>query len=267
MNGSADAWHPPDPDAATVAALADGSMESINPDAPSPTLLICEHAGFKIPAPWGRLGLPDAAFDTHYAGDIGADRLARAIAEEHGMPALLGRYSRLFLDYNRRPGDWDCIRPDMGGIPIPGNRGIDEGERRLRETIARASLEAAIENDIGRRSLVISLHTFTPVFGGVDRPWEIGLLWRDDDRLAAALRDAVAARLAGVHLGMNEPYDWRGVEAFTLQRHALPRNLPCLYLEIRNDLLGDEGNVRRFASALGAAFAEVAGGLSRPSLD
>jgi predicted N-formylglutamate amidohydrolase len=228
-------------------------------------LLLCEHAGFEIPEPWGGLGLAEGLLASHYAGDIGAGALTRAVADRTGAPALLARYSRLFLDYNRFPQDWGCVRPDMGGIPIPGNISLSAEEREIRETIARRPLEQWIEQDIPARRAAISIHSCTPVFDGVHRPWDIGVLWRDDNSLARELLAALARRLPDARIGNNEPYDWRQVEAFTLQRHALSRGLPCLYLEVRNDLLGEARNLSGIASALSASLADLYEWLSAPS--
>jgi predicted N-formylglutamate amidohydrolase len=241
---------------AEVAELAAHSGEVLNRESPAPLLLICEHAGRVVPPPWRSLGVADAILDSHFGSDIGADALVRAIASRFHLPAVLARYSRLFLDYNRLPTEWDCTRPDAGGIPIPGNVDVSGEERGLREAIARRPLEAMIEDALAGRKAAISIHTFTPVFYGFQRPWEVGVLWRDDDRLARSLLRSLGNHCPRSRLGDNEPYDLRGVDAFTLKRHAHARGLPGVALEIRNDLLGDASAIDRMATSVGSAIAE-----------
>ena len=98
-------------------------------------VLLCEHGGFRIPAPWGTLGLPESFTGTHYGYDLGSRNLTLKIAEMLDATAIVSNYSRLFLDYNRKSHDPSCIRPDMGGIPVPYNEQISEDERELREKI------------------------------------------------------------------------------------------------------------------------------------
>ncbi len=256
MNGSHDVWKPPRPKDDETAVLAARAAELLNPQSASRLLLVCEHAGVEVPAPWRSLGLDACLFSSHFGGDIGADALVRAMARDFQLPVALARYSRLFLDYNRMPDDWCCIRPDIGGIPIPGNLDIDADERSMREAIARRPLEELIERGVASRRAMISIHTFTPVFDGIRRPWDIGVLWRDDERFAYLARRALERTAAGARIGDNQPYDLRGVETFTLQRHAFSRQLPAIALEIRNDLLRRPADIERLAGALGSALVD-----------
>jgi predicted N-formylglutamate amidohydrolase len=247
-----------------AAALAAQSVQILNPDSPAALLLICEHAGREVPQPWRSLGFPDALLNSHFGCDLGADALTRELAGALSAPAILARYSRLFLDYNRFPHEWDCMRPDAGGIPIPGNLGIDGEQKDLREAIARKPVESAIEQLIGGRQAVIAIHTFTPVFNGFQRPWDVGVLWRDDKRFAHALLQALRVASPHAALGDNEPYDLHGVDAFTLKRHVLSRGLPCIALEIRNDLLGDPASVAAMSSAIARAVKDAAAAVLSP---
>jgi predicted N-formylglutamate amidohydrolase len=216
---------------------------------PAPLLLLCEHAGNEVPAPWRDLGLAAPFLDTHFAGDIGAGALTRLMAARLAAPFVLGNYSRLFLDLNRHPSDWDCFRADMGGIPVPGNRGITEADRELREAIARAPFDAAVSGLLAARPAVISVHSFTAVMGGKERATEIGVLWRKEGRMGEAALESLT-RHDGFVIGSNDPYDWHQSEGHTLNRHGLDLGLACLYLEIRNDLLTSDEGRRKVADAL-----------------
>lgn len=242
------------------AALAAGAAEVLEGAPDAPLLLLCEHAGKAVPAPWQDLGLAPALLDTHYGWDPGAAALTRDLARRLACPAVLARYSRLFLDYNRYPGAWDCLRPDLGGVPVPGNLGIGAAELARREAIARAPLDAAIVARLPGRRALVSVHSFTPQLHGQPRLVEVGVLWRGDRRLAEPL----LARLRQADryiVGDNAPYDWHTAEAYSLQQHALDRGLPCVYLEVRNDLLLAPGGVEEIAALLAPIVAEAVAGL------
>ncbi|WP_292073433.1 N-formylglutamate amidohydrolase [Mesorhizobium sp.] len=245
---------------AAVAALAAAGMERLLPDAASPYLLIAEHAGNVVPGPWRDLGLAEPYLGTHFATDIGVDALTRRLSRALRAPAVIARYSRLFLDYNRPADEWDFMRPDLGGIPVPGNLAVDATDARLRKLVAWAPVERAIvEAAAGRRAL-ISVHSFTPVMGGVRRDVDIGVLWREQlpfvNSVLKTLR--IHGTEAGLRIGDNEPYDWRQAVGYTLNRHGLQQGRPCLYLEVRNDLLADSETFERISRLLENAFATVA---------
>jgi predicted N-formylglutamate amidohydrolase len=240
---------------AATAALAARAVEAVAGNAG--LLLISEHAGNRVPAPWRSLGLAPALLDTHFAWDAGAGAMTRLLAQRLAAPAICGVYSRLFLDLNRFPGDWDCLRPDLGGIPVPANLAPDDDERALRERIAREPFDRAVAEVLGGRRAVISIHSFTPLFEGRHRRTEIGVLWRKEGKLGPAFLDRLRQDGQFV-VGDNEPYDWREAEGYSLRRHGLDRDLPCLYLELRNDLLASEAGRERMAQALLPALAAVA---------
>lgn len=220
-----------------------------------PLLLICEHAGKEVPPAWRNLDLPPAFLDTHFGWDIGAGALTELLAERLAAPAVLANYSRLFLDINRSPGDWDCLRPDLGGIPVPGNRTATAEDRALREAIARVPFDSAVGHFLRERPAVVSVHSFTPVMTGKERPTEIGVLWRKECRMGSHVLKRLRSENRFVVDG-NEPYDWHSSEGYTLRRHGLDRGLACLYLEIRNDLLVTPESLARVADALAPALAE-----------
>jgi predicted N-formylglutamate amidohydrolase len=249
-----------------TAALAASSIRSIEGQTAPGILLICEHAGRGVPAPWADLGLPKALLDTHFGWDAGAGALTEALAQRLEAPAVLAAYSRLFLDINRFETDWDVMRPDLAGIPVPANIDPDPADRALRERIARKPFDQATIEQVSRfaaakHPAVVSIHSFTPLVHGQIRPTEIGVLWRDSCRMGPPVLETL--RREGRHtIGDNEPYDWRQVEGYTLRRYALDHDLPCLYLEIRNDLLATARGVDAIAGSLAPALADCVAGLS-----
>jgi predicted N-formylglutamate amidohydrolase len=246
--------------------LAAASIRTIPGDTVSGILLICEHAGRAVPPPWSDLGLPRALLDTHFGWDLGAGALTEALAERLKAPAVLATCSRLFLDINRFEADWDVMRPDLAGIPVPANIDPDPLDRALRERIARkpfdrATIEQISRFEAGRRPAVVSIHSFTPLVGGKNRPTEIGVLWRESCHMGPPMLQALQRQERYI-IGDNEPYDWRQVEGYTLRRYALDRELPCLYLEIRNDLLATARGVEDVADCLMPALADGVAQLS-----
>ncbi|MCO5071732.1 MAG: N-formylglutamate amidohydrolase [Rhizobiaceae bacterium] len=245
--------------AETLDALRAEAVETLRGASDSPLLLLCEHAGNTVPAPWKNLGLPPAMLETHYAYDPGVDGLTRALSQRLNAPAVLARYSRIFVDYNRFDSDWDHMRPDLGGIPVPANMAISDAERRLRRQIAVDPVDAAIAPLIPARKAVVSVHSFTPVMGGLHRPVDIGVLWRNESPFVTDVLREFSLRGAelGLRIGDNEPYDWRGVVAYSLQAHALDHGLPCFYLEVNNALFSNPETSSKVESLIGDVLEAV----------
>lgn len=245
---------------AETAALAAGAVERLLPKAASPYLLIAEHAGNTVPAPWRDLGLAAPYLETHFAVDLGIDALTRRLSQRLRAPAVVARYSRLFLDYNRPVEEWDYMRPDLGGIPVPGNLDVSEHDRQLRCQVGWAPLEQAIANGVPGRKALVSIHSFTPVMAGVRRNVDIGILWREPSPFVSAILETIQGKghAAGLKIGDNEPYDWRQAVGYTLKRHGLQRDLPCFYLEVRNDLLTEHDRLEQVSRILQDSLSEVA---------
>jgi predicted N-formylglutamate amidohydrolase len=87
------------------------------------------------------------------------------------------------------------------------------------------------------------------VFLGKARPWEVGILFDDDRRLADFLIGGLKADPA-LTVGMNEPYSPADHVYYTVGRHAQPHGLPAAMIEIRNDEIGDETGQRLWANRL-----------------
>jgi predicted N-formylglutamate amidohydrolase len=215
-----------------------------------PLLLLCDHASNRLPE--GGLGLDPALLTTHIAYDIGAAALTRALAKAYGAPAFLGGWSRLLIDLNRGADDPTIVMKLSDGSIIPGNNlgsaDADEVARRIAHY--HAPYHAAIDNQLDRMgpaAVVISLHSFTPSWKGRPRPWEVGILYDRDTRLAAPLM----ARLkeAGFTVGDNEPYSG-ALKGDTLYSHGTLRALPHVLIEIRQDLIAADKAAQAFALRL-----------------
>ena len=176
-------------------------------DAKSNLLLLCDHASAALPQGYGRLGLDPALFDTHIAYDIGAAQVTRALASRFRAAAVLGTWSRLLIDLNRGADDPTLVMKLSDGSLIPGNRtaGPEEIERRIRNFHAPYHDAIAAELDrIGPKAAIISIHSFTPSWKGKARPWEVGVLWDKDRRLAGPLMQRLSQH--AFIWGDNEPY-------------------------------------------------------------
>jgi predicted N-formylglutamate amidohydrolase len=199
-------------------------------------LIVCDHAGRRIPERLDSLGLPPQAFERHIAWDIGVASVANALARRMGVPAILQTYSRLVVDCNRAPGGADAIATISDGQPIPGNTGLSEAEVAVRYREIFEPYHAAVGRQLRQATRVlIALHSFTPELGGVRRPWEFGVLHDGRSRFSAAILELLRAE-GDLVVGDNEPYAMDGVD-YTVPRHAMANGLDYLELEIRQDLI------------------------------
>ncbi|MET0655140.1 MAG: N-formylglutamate amidohydrolase, partial [Pseudoxanthomonas sp.] len=176
----------------------------------SPFVLIADHAGQAIPARLGDLGLSRAELDRHIGWDIGIAGVTERLAGKLDAFAILQNYSRLVIDCNRPLQAPGSIVEVSDGTRIPGNQGLDDEAKTVRALEIFAPYHARITQELDRRSehaaapVLVSMHSFTPVFAGFVRPWHAGVLYHRDARLARALRDALRAE-PGLEVGDNEP--------------------------------------------------------------
>lgn len=210
-------------------------------------LLLCDHASAHVPDDID-LGIDPALLDLHIAIDIGAADVTRALAARLDAPAILGTISRLVIDLHREPDHPGLIPQASDGHEIPGNADIESEERLGRFHIP---YHATIEQWIAARrpDYILSIHSFTPKLeqGGSDRPWEIGILYNEDARLARPAIEWLRGR--GLIVGDNEPYSGKALNA-TLNRHAEANDIPSFAIEIRNDLIRDKEGIARWTGIL-----------------
>jgi predicted N-formylglutamate amidohydrolase len=220
-------------------------------------VLLCEHAGRAIPAPWADLGLDEGLLATHYAYDLGARPLALGLARALDVAVVVAEYSRLFYDINRQVGDWECMRPDLAGIPVPGNLALSDEERARRERLCRVPFDDLALAAWRPGDALVSIHSFSPIFNGAQRRTEIGVLRLDGcpvgAAILAALRDQGAFRI-----GDNEPYDMRSAPSGTLDRLAARTGARVVAIEVCNEIIADEAAVAAVAAALAPALTPLA---------
>ena len=218
-------------------------------------LLICEHASPCLPDEFGNLGLSDEALSSHIAYDPGALEVARAMSCELDAALVAGRVSRLVLDCNRDIGAPDLVPERSEIYDIPGNRALpaDEKARRIREIHDKfhGAVEALL-NEPGRIGCVATIHSFTPVYFGVRRSTELGVL-HDACAKFADLVIELAPGFTPLRADRNEPYGPADGVLYTIRRHAIGRGLPNVMLEIRNDLIRSQEQ----QSEVGKALAEL----------
>lgn len=243
-------------------AAHETAVEFVNPDGAADILLVCDHASRSFPAGYRDLGLSGPELERHIAYDIGTAALTRRLSELLDAPGILARWSRLLIDVNREAESPTLIPEVSDGTPIPGNQGLTDAERQRRIARYYHPFHDAVEGRIrrilagGRTTLVIGIHSFTPVMGGTARPWDVGLLWNRDPRLAQAM--IAAYRRRGFTVGDNEPYSGRHL-FYTMDRHGAGNGLPQATLEIRQDHIGDAAGIERWAAVTADVISEIAG--------
>ncbi len=225
-------------------------------------VLLADHATNFVPEHYERLGLPDSAFDRHIAYDIGIEPLTRRLAARLGVPAVLSRFSRLLIDPNRGEDDPTIIMRISDGAVIPGNHPITDAEWQHRiETYHRpyhqavSEVIARVASASGKAPLVLSLHSYTPAWKGVPRPWHVAVLWDTDARAVRPLIEQLEAA-GDILVGDNEPYDG-ALKGDTLYRHCMLTGIPHALLEVRQDLIGHDDGIDDWVERLAPIFARL----------
>lgn len=218
-------------------------------------LLVADHARNDLPAAYGSLGLPPNELERHIAWDIGVEAVTRRLAAALGAPAVMASWSRLLVDPNRGEDDPTLIRAIYDRAVVPGNHPLSPQEREARLSRYYRPYHAKVSETIeavrvasGRAPMVVSIHSFTPELQGKRRPWEIGVLWDRDDRVAKPLIAALAADHGHI-VGDNEPYDG-ALHGDTMFRHCTVPGYPHALIEIRQDLIADDEGRKEWAERL-----------------
>ncbi|WP_341211127.1 N-formylglutamate amidohydrolase [uncultured Limimaricola sp.] len=237
----------------------------IRPDAGSELVLVCEHASPYIPASLNGLGLAEADLLSHAAWDPGAFAVARRMSRSLDAVLVASGVSRLVYDCNRPPVAPDAMPTQSERIRVPGNAGLDAQARadRVRSYYEPFRADLARMLTTRRAPVIVTLHSFTPVFDGVRREVEIGVLHDSDARLADAML-GVAAVQGRWNVQRNAPYGPQDGVTHTLKEHALPGGHLNVMIEIRNDLIESDDQQASMAEVLSdwlrRALSEMRGG-------
>ena len=220
-------------------------------------LLICDHASKQLPPELGNLGLSADALDSHIAWDIGAAAVTTALAAQWQCRAVLSGVSRLVVDCNRAPHALGWMPDHTCGIDVPGNGGLSAAARQWRQHHWYDPYHRAITEQLAQldHPALIAIHSFTPELHGQLRPWQVGILWNQDGRLAVPLMAALAQQ-PGLVVGDNQPYSGQ-VLNYSLDHHAEPSQLPHVSIEIRQDLIAHHAGVAEWADRLDRALSPL----------
>lgn len=240
---------------ATDPAAPGSAVDSLTGAPDAGLLLVCDHASNAIPAEYADLGLPRQELSRHIAYDIGAADVTRRLAKALHAPAILSTASRLLIDLNRGLDDPTLVMRLSDGAVVPGNRLLTEAERTRRierfynpyHGAIAATLDRLI--DAATPPILLSIHSFTPVWRGTPRPWHAAVLWDRDRRLAGHLLDHLR-RDAALVIGDNEPYTGR-LEGDCMHQHGTRRGLAHAIVEIRQDLIAEAAGQEAWAERLG----------------
>ncbi len=232
---------------------------------PSRWLITCDHATNRVPLCIndGDLGLPNSDMERHIAYDVGALGLAKALGQYLNGPMILADFSRLVIDPNRGEHDPTLLMRLYDGSIIPANRTADAAEVERRLDAFHRPYHNALADLAARHAdcVLLSVHSFAPQLKGREpRPWHVGVLYAEDDRLARPLIARLEAEV-DICVGDNEPYSGH-LPGDTMDRHAVDHDRPHVLIELRNDLIerpeDQEAWAARLAPILEGALTDMA---------
>lgn len=222
----------------------------------SPYLVVCDHARNRIPACLGDMGLSASAREEHFAWDPGSEGVGRHLADLLNAPAIIAGFSRLVIDPNRVPEHPTLCSPHEDETDIPANIGLSPEEKLARMELlyhpyhnAIAAALAAIKAR-GQEPVLISSHSYVPQYRkGQYRPWHVGVLWREDQRISRPVIDALRAH-GSYEVGDNQPYCRRSYRTQTVEFHAEDAGIANLLFEVRHDLIRTDDEQKHWANVL-----------------
>jgi predicted N-formylglutamate amidohydrolase len=249
-----------------LAADEPAPFEIVGREGRSPFLITCDHAGRLLPRSLGDLGLTPPDLERHIAWDIGAGEVARRLGAALDAFVITQRYSRLVIDCNRWVGAVDSIVTKSEGTIVPGNQGIDAAAAERRAQAIFHPYHDQIRGELDRReaswrpTILVAVHSFTPLFLNVSRPWHAAVLYIRDGRQAVPLLRLLRAE-PNLTVGCNEPYRADELSDFSIVQHGERRGIPYVEIEIRQDLIADTAGqgdwAERLARLLPLAATEV----------
>lgn len=225
---------------------ADGECVAVErPDGKSPIFIVCEHASRTLPEHFGDLGLSEDALSSHIAWDPGALAVARKMSASLDATLVHQRFSRLIYDCNRPPESPGAMPETSEIYTIPGNQHLRPADRQARTQALYLPFHGRIETLLkdrvakGRETVIVTVHSFTPVYNGKPRAVELGIL-HDDDRWMADRMLAAAAEAPLYRTERNQPYGPEDGVTHTLKLHGIANGLHNVMIEVRNDLIVDD---------------------------
>src|SRR5579872_2011938 len=235
----------------------------LRPQGASDFLLAADHAGRLIPRALGTLGLDEVERSRHIAWDIGIAAVTEALAALLDAAAILQTYSRLVIDCNRAPGHPTSIPVISELTPIPGNENLADDDRAARRRAIFDPYHAALARLLDerkaadRRTVLVAMHSFTPLVKGVSRAVEIAVLYHHETRLSRLMLELLRAE-GGLTVGANEPYAITDDSDYTAPVHGEGRGLEHVEIEIRQDLIADPAGQTAWAGRMARLLKEAA---------
>ena len=236
------------------------------PGGTSPIFLVCDHASARIPRRLESLGLDEVDRLRHIAWDIGALAVAQRLSERFDACLVAQGYSRLVIDCNRPTGTPQSIALMSERTRIVGNENVGPEEAQRRADAIFAPYHATIVAELDARrerrqpTVLVSVHSFTPVYLDAARRWHAGVLYKRDPRLGRALLEVLRARPELV-VGDNEPYAVTDETDYAIPVHGERRGIHHVGIEIRQDLITGADGQAQWADILGVALETVVPGL------
>lgn len=223
----------------------------------SDVVLVCDHASNRMPLQLHALGLGEKELESHIAWDPGAFQVARYLSAFLDAPLVFSNYSRLVVDCNRFPESMDFIPACSAGVAITGNQELSVGEvSTRRQTLFdpyHLAIDTLLQARTGRTSLLLSIHSFTPMWQGIERPMPIGVCYGDEQELARRWMAGLQDRLC-VPVGDNEPYAIEPNIDYTLPVHGKKHDIPVIMLEIRQNEIDNVGDAEKWGRIICSAF-------------
>ncbi len=240
------------------------AVEVVRARGSSPFFIICDHASKRIPDALNGLGLPDHEVDRHIGWDIGAAAVAHQLSQAFDATLVLQGYSRLVIDCNRHPHVETSIPKISEATAVPGNADLsaEAAAQRMQKifTPYHSMISALLDErkSAQKRSVVVAVHSFTPVYHDVARPWQIGIQYNRDPGLSHCMISELS-RDETLCVGDNQPYSVSDETDYSIPVHAEGRGLPHILIELRHDLIDEEAGqafwAQRLIESLPAALA------------
>ena len=212
-------------------------------------LIIADHASNYVPKENNNLGLPISFLNQHIAFDIGVKELILDLSNRLKCKVIQGKYSRLLIDLNRDLDDPTVIPVIVDRKIIPGNIRLSKSEVKLRVKKIYKKYHNEIDRTIKTENVkvILSIHSFNPIFKNKKRHLEFGILSNEDKNLSSIIIDQL--RLQKLNVGDNKPYKGNLI-GDSMYRHGLRNKLPHALIEVRNDLLSNPTKIKRVSRLL-----------------